>query len=200
MLNISTYRILTSWSQCAMLGGRRLPVLKRDGSVRVCGNYKVTINKSLRKEVYPLPTPHDLFTKLEGRVRFAMFLDDVIVTDKTQVEYENNLLEVLTRLSDTGLTLKEAKCEFGMSEVQYLGYQVWSYGLEPLAECIQPVMNAPALTCVSELKSYLGMLTYYNQFLPNVSTELEPLHELLRTGMEWEWTTECDRKEYEGNA
>ena len=34
-----------------------VPVLKRDGSVRVCGDYKVTVNKSLRKEVYLLPTP-----------------------------------------------------------------------------------------------------------------------------------------------
>ena len=231
-----------------------VPVLKRDGSVRVCGDYKVTVNKSLRKEVYPLPTPDDLFTKLEGGVRFAkldlshayqqveldeesqellvlnthqgllrykrlnfgvasapaifqraiegllqgapmtaVFLDDVIVTGKTQVEYDNNLLEVLTRLSDVGLTLKESKCEFGMKEVQYLGYQVSSSGLEPQAERIQPVMDAPAPTCVSELKSYLGMLTYYNRFLPNVSTVLEPLHELLRTGVEWEWNTERDR-------
>ena len=63
------------------------------------------------------------------------------------MEYENNLLEVLTRLSDARLTLKEVKCEFGMTEVQYLGYQVLSCGLEWLAERIQPVMNAPAPTC-----------------------------------------------------
>ena len=136
----------------------------------MCGNYKVTVNKSLRKEVYPLPTPDNLFTKLEGGVRFAkldlshayekveldeesqellvlnthqgllrykrlnfgvtsvpaifqwaiesllqgapltaVFLDDVIITSKTQVEYENNLLEVLTRLSDARLELKESK-------------------------------------------------------------------------------------------
>ena len=47
------------------------PILKRDGSVQVCGDYKVIVNKSLQKEVYPLPTPDDLFTKLEGGVRFA---------------------------------------------------------------------------------------------------------------------------------
>ena len=89
---------------------------------------------------------------LQGEPMTAVFLDDVIVTGKTQVEYDNNLLEVLTRLSDAGLTLKECKCEFGMKEVQYLGYQVSSSGLEPLVEQIQPVMDPPALTCVAELK------------------------------------------------
>ena len=61
---------------------------------------------------------------IEGLLQGApwMFLDEVIVTGKTQVEYENNLLEVLTWLSDAGLTSKEAKCEFGIMEVQYLGY------------------------------------------------------------------------------
>ena len=58
-----------------------------------------------------------------------MFLDDTILTGKTQVEYENNLLEVLTRLSDAGLTLKEANRKFGMTEVQYLeyhlGFELW---------------------------------------------------------------------------
>ena len=46
--------------------------------------------------------------------------------------------------------------------------------------------------CVSELKSYLGMLMYYNWFLPNVSTVLNLLHELLRMGVEWEGTAERD--------
>ena len=127
----------------------------------------------------------------QGAPMTAVLLDDVIVTGKTQVEYQNNLLEVLTRLSDAGLTLKESKCEFNMKEVQYLGYQVSSSGLEPLAERIQPVMDTPAPTCVSKLKSFLGMLTYYNRFLPHGSTVLELLHELLRSGVEW--NTERDR-------
>ena len=115
----------------------------------------------------------------------AVFLEDMIITGKTQVKYKNNLLEVFTRLSDAGLMLKEAK---------FLGYQVSSRGLEPLAVRIQPVMDALAPMCVSKLKSYLGMLMYYNWFLLNVSTVLEPCNELLqRMGVRWEWTTERDR-------
>ena len=34
---------------------------------------------------------------------------------------------------------------------------------------------------------FLGMLNYYHRFLPNVSTVLEPLHELLRKGTPWKW-------------
>ena len=48
-----------------------VPVSKHDGSVRVCGDYTFTVNKSLRKEVYPLLTPDDLFMKLEGGVCLA---------------------------------------------------------------------------------------------------------------------------------
>ena len=70
----------------------------------------------------------------------------MIVTGKTQVEYKNNLQEDLTRLSDPELTLKEAKCDFCLTEVQYLGYQVSSCGLELLAQRIQPVMDALAST------------------------------------------------------
>ena len=32
-----------------------VPVLKSDGRVRICGDYKVTINRTARLEKYPLP-------------------------------------------------------------------------------------------------------------------------------------------------
>ena len=44
---------------------------------------------------------------LLGESMTALFLDKVIVTSKTQVEYKNNLREVLTWLIDTGLPLKK---------------------------------------------------------------------------------------------
>lgn len=38
-----------------------VPVLKRNGSVRLCADYSVSINKQLLVEQYPLPTVHELF-------------------------------------------------------------------------------------------------------------------------------------------
>ena len=44
---------------------------------------------------------------------------------------------------------------------------------------VRAVVEAPALTNVTELKAYRGLLNYYNHFLPNLSTLLAPLHQLL---------------------
>lgn len=48
-----------------------VPVLKRDGSIRICADYSVTINKQLLVEKYPLPTAQELFTKLHGGKEFS---------------------------------------------------------------------------------------------------------------------------------
>ena len=53
--------------------------------------------------------------------------------------------------------------------VVYLGHQIDSNGLSPVPEKVRAVKGAPTPRNVSELKSYLGLLTYYSKFLPNLS-------------------------------
>ena len=46
-------------------------VPKKDGKVRICGDYKVTINQALEVDQYPLPKPGDLFASLAGGKKFS---------------------------------------------------------------------------------------------------------------------------------
>uniref|UniRef100_A0A1X7VL89 Reverse transcriptase domain-containing protein n=1 Tax=Amphimedon queenslandica TaxID=400682 RepID=A0A1X7VL89_AMPQE len=46
--------------------GSPIPVIKQDGNVRICGDYKVTVNQVSPTETYPLPRVEDLFTALSG--------------------------------------------------------------------------------------------------------------------------------------
>ena len=57
-----------SWSEWATL---IVPVTKKDNSVRICGDFEVSINPVLEAEHYPLLCIEDLFTSLAGRHKFS---------------------------------------------------------------------------------------------------------------------------------
>ena len=48
-----------------------MPVPNKDGMIRVCGDFKVTINPALRVDQYPLPKPSDLMASLASGMRFT---------------------------------------------------------------------------------------------------------------------------------
>ena len=48
-----------------------VPVIKKDGSVRICADFKVTVNKVLEVDQYPLPKVEDIFASLAGGKKFT---------------------------------------------------------------------------------------------------------------------------------
>ena len=48
-----------------------MPILKKDGSIRICGDYKQTINQCAKTEIYPLPRIEELFATLSGAESFT---------------------------------------------------------------------------------------------------------------------------------
>ena len=48
-----------------------VPVIKQDGSVCLCGDYKITVNKTAKLDSYPLPRIDDLFSSLSGGQEFT---------------------------------------------------------------------------------------------------------------------------------
>ena len=48
-----------------------VPVVKPDNSIRLCGDYKVTVNSVLEVDQHPLPNPEELFVTLSGGEKFS---------------------------------------------------------------------------------------------------------------------------------
>ena len=71
-----------------------------------------------------------------------------------------------------------------VQSVSYLGHLIDQFGLHQ----VKAVKEAPCPKNVSELKSYLGLLTYYSKFLPNMAEVLVPLYKLLCKDIQWHWT------------
>ena len=63
--------------------------------------------------------------------------------------------------------------------MDYLGYRIDAAGLHSLEGRAEEIRNAPMPKSITELKYYIGFLSYYGKFLPNLSSTLYPLYQLL---------------------
>ena len=229
-----------------------VPVVKSDRkSVRICGDFKVTVNPVSKLHRYPIPKIEDIFATLEGgkvftkldlsqayqqlkvdaesqkylvinthkglfrytRLPFgvssapgifqkametllqgishvSVYIDDILVTGETENDHLQTLERVLERLAKAGLRAKRNKCKFLVPSVDYLGYVIDAQGLRPHPDKVLAVQQAPMPLNVTQLKSYLGLLSYYGKFLPNLSTLLVPLYQLLGKDVPWKWSSE----------
>lgn len=230
-----------------------VPVLKENGSIRLCGDYKRTLNNSLEDVIYPLPRIEEVLTKLNKgeyfskidirsaynqievdeetseiltwnthlglfrhkRLPFGIktataifqrimdqliqgidgvcsFLDDLIVTGVTTEKHLENLEMVFKRLSDAGFTLRKEKCSFFQREVNYLGHRISKEGIKKTNDKIKAIVEAPIPKNVSEVRSFAGMVNYYSKFIPNLSTLLHPIYNLLKNNTKFQWSKNCD--------
>ena len=88
-----------------------VPVLKQNGDVRLCGDYKVTVNKVSYLEQYPIPRLEDLMVSLGGGKTFTK-LD--LSHAYNQVELDDESSRLLTINTQRGL-FKVNRLPFGIS-------------------------------------------------------------------------------------
>ena len=221
-------------------------VVKKNGTVHICGDYKVTANRATLTESYPLPLVDELmtdvaggkyFTKLDlsqaylqlpldhesselltinthkglfkyNRLLFgvssapaifqrsmetllrglngvSVYFDDILITGSTHENHLHNLAAVLEQIEQAGLKLNHSKCFFLQPRLEYLGHVIDEAGRHPTEDKIRAIKEAPAPTNITELHSFLGMITYYSKFIPNMSTKLTHLYALLAKKKRW---------------
>ena len=129
---------------------------------------------------------------LQGIPFCYCILDDVLITGRDDSEHLQVLQQVFERLSINGLQLNKDKCFFLQDKVEYCGHIVTKNGVQQSPDNIAAIVNAPAPTNVSQLRSVLGMIMYYYDHLPNVSTVLHPLNKLLQKNQKWFWNEQCE--------
>ena len=128
---------------------------------------------------------------LQGVPGAVCYIDDILITGKSEEDHLKNLKEVLTRLEKHGFRLKKDKCTFMANSVEYLGHRIDQEGIHALPHKVSAIVNAPAPTNVQELRSFLGLINYYSKFIRNLASLLHPLNQLLQVNKKWEWTDKC---------
>ena len=118
-------------------------------------------------------------------------LDDVIVHAKTLADEFENLRTVFRRLRQAGLKLNPRKCHLFQKSVRYLGHVVSESGIAVDPEKTIAVGNWPEPRNKTEVRSFLGLSTYYRRFIPHLADVARPLQQLTEKDREFSWTEEC---------
>ena len=227
-------------------------VPKMNGKIRVCGDFKVTINQCVETKQYPLPTVEDIFAHLAGGRVFskldmaqaylqlpvhvdskpllvintpkglfqytrlpygvsvapaifqsvmdrvlqglpvACYLDDILIAAPTEREHNLILEQVLQRLQESGIHLREEKCMFGQQQVEYLGHRIDATGIHPTQNKVRALSEAPTPANITQLRAFVGLMNYYAKFIPQAAARMAPLYKLFQKEHKWVWTEECD--------
>ncbi|UYV77938.1 K02A2.6-like [Cordylochernes scorpioides] len=120
-------------------------------------------------------------------------LDDILITGKNDQDHLKNLECVLQRIQEAGLKLRKDKCSFLAPSLEYLGHKIAKEGLQPLPSKVEAIQAYPSPTSLTELQAFLGLLTYYSRFIPNMSSTLVPLYNLLKKEQKCKWETPEER-------
>ena len=80
-------------------------------------------------------------------------------------EHLATLDTVLSRLKMAGLKLKKTKYSLMTESVKYLGHTIDSKGLHPISKKVTAICEASTPKNVTQLKAYLGLITYYGCFI-----------------------------------
>ena len=123
---------------------------------------------------------------LEHKIALA-YLDDIIVYGSTVDEVLDNLSVVLGRIADSGVKLKAKKCFLFQRETNYLGHVISSKGVKCDPAKIEAVKSWHPMKTTRQVKSFLGMVCYYNKFIKNYAEISRPLYDLLVKNRKFVW-------------
>ena len=122
-----------------------------------------------------------------------IYMDDIIVPG-TNVEQELTRLEhVFQRMREANLKLKPSKCCLFQRSVKFLGHVVSEKGIQTDPEKIEAIKNWPTPRTAKQVKSWIGLCSYYRKFVKGFADISRPLHKICHKGQKFNWSEECDK-------
>ena len=130
---------------------------------------------------------------LEGLSHFAIaYLDNIIIFSKNEEEHLQHLEIIFQRLREVGLKLKRSKCSFMKMHIEYLGHLILEKGIEQMPDKLSAIKEMPAPRNPKEIKQFLGLVGYYQKFIPRFWDIAKTLTRLTRHNMTFEWCKKCE--------
>ena len=110
------------------------------------------------------------------------YVDDVLAHTVEWKEHLETLRNTFTRIRDANLTVRPSKCLFGFPSLDYVGQNVGGGEMCPREEKAEQIRNAEQPKTKRQVRSFLGLTSYYRAYIPDYAQKALPLIELTKKG------------------
>ena len=115
-------------------------------------------------------------------------VDDILAYDASYSAHLQHVWDILQRCDEHGMTLNPDKCSFATDNVEFCGFKIDRTGYTADGKKVRAIAEFPQPACITDLRSFLGLVNQLGDFSPDVSAAAEPLRHLLRPKNVWMWT------------
>ena len=122
-----------------------------------------------------------------------VFINNILVYSQSLEEHADHLRVVLQILREKQLYAKLSKCKFWLDHVVFLGHVISERGIEVDPKKVEAVLKWEVPTTVPEVHSFLGLAGYYRRFVEGFSIIAGPMTNLLRKGVSFHWSNQCQK-------
>ena len=98
-----------------------------------------------------------------------IYLDDILIFSDSPSDHHQHVREVLKRLIQHALYAKAEKCEFDVTETDFLGFRISPTGVSMANNKVEAVTAWPMPTKIRELQQFLGFANFYRRFISGYS-------------------------------
>jgi len=121
----------------------------------------------------------------------SIYIDDILVYSNTRKEYQQHVRLVLQRLRELGLRADIKKCEFGVTEVKFLGLIITEGGVKMDQSKVSTILNWETPKDLKGYRRFMGFVNYYRRFIRNFSGLTKPITNLFKKNA-GPWDASCD--------
>ena len=118
-------------------------------------------------------------TVCKGLSFVFVYIDDILIASVDQEQHLTYLRMLFERLNEHGLVVNPVKCVFGVTEINFLGHPVNKDGAAPVTDKVEAILNFTKPTIRKGLQQFIGMVNFYNRFMPQATATMRPLFQVL---------------------
>ncbi|XP_056862178.1 transposon Tf2-1 polyprotein [Raphanus sativus] len=121
-----------------------------------------------------------------------VYIDDMLVKSLHASDHLDHLRDCFTTLNEYGMKLNPAKCTFGVTSGEFLGYIVTQRGIEANPKQISAILDLPSPKNSREVQRLTGRIAALNRFISRSTDKCLPFYELLRGNRRFVWDDKCE--------